>query len=122
MNNWQRIVDYCRMAMAHETTEHFRLLFLDRKNRLLAEEVQQRGTIDHAPVYPCENVKRALEIGVGALVLAHNHPSGDHTPSKEDVAMTRTIVEACRPLGIIIHDHIIIGREAIASFKDLGLI
>ena len=122
LNNWQRIVDYCRMAMAHETAEQFRLLFLDRKNRLLTEEVQQRGTIDHTPVYPREIVKRALEIGAGALVLAHNHPSGDPTPSKEDIAMTRAIVEACCPLGITVHDHIIIGREAIASFKDLGLL
>ena len=122
LNNWQRIVDYCRMAMAHKTTEHFRLLFLDRKNRLLAEEVRQRGTIDHAPVYSREIVKRALEIGAGALVLAHNHLSGDPTPSQEDIAMTRAILEACRPLGITVHDHIIIGRDSIASFKDLGLL
>lgn len=122
LNNWQRIVDYCRMAMAHETVEQFRLLFLDRKNRLLAEEVQQRGTIDHTPVYPREIVKRALEIGAGALVLAHNHPSGDPTPSKEDIAMTRTIVEACRPLGLVVHDHIVIGHKGVVSFKDLGLL
>ncbi|MDR3425385.1 MAG: DNA repair protein RadC [Alphaproteobacteria bacterium] len=122
LNNWQRIVDYCRMAMAHEPIEQFRLLFLDRKNHLLAEEVQQRGTIDHTPVYPREIVKRALEIGAGALVLAHNHPSGDPTPSKDDIAMTRAIIEACRPLGIAVHDHIIIGRDAVASFKTLGLL
>jgi DNA repair protein RadC len=108
--------------MAHETVEQFRLLFLDRKNHLLAEEVQQRGTIDHAPVYPREIVKRALEIGAGALVLAHNHPSGDPAPSKEDIAMTRSIVEACRPLGLVVHDHIVIGRDGVASFKNLGLL
>jgi DNA repair protein RadC len=121
LNNWQRIVDYCRMAMAHETIEQFRLLFLDRKNHLLAEEVQQRGTIDHTPVYPREIVKRALELGAGALVLAHNHPSGDPTPSKEDIAMTRAIIEACTPLGITVHDHIVIGHDAVVSFKSLGL-
>jgi DNA repair protein RadC len=122
LNNWQRIVDYCRMAMAHENVEQFRLLFLDRKNNLIGEEVQQRGTIDHTPVYPREVVRRALEIGAGAIVLAHNHPSGDPTPSKEDIAMTRAIVEACRPLGLIVHDHIIIGHDAVASFKNLGLL
>lgn len=122
LNNWQRIVDYCRMAMAHEGVEQFRLLFLDRKNHLLAEEVQQRGTIDHTPVYPREIVKRALEIGAGALVLAHNHPSGDPTPSKDDIAMTRAVIEACRTMGITVHDHIVIGREGVASFKTLGLL
>jgi len=122
LNNWQRIVDYCRMAMAHETIEQFRLLFLDRKNHLIGEEVQQRGTIDHTPVYPREVVKRALEIGAGAIVLAHNHPSGDPTPSKEDIAMTRAIIDACRPLGLTVHDHIIIGHSDVASFKSLGLL
>lgn len=122
LNNWQRMVDYCRMAMAHEAVEQFRLLFLDRKNRLLSEEVQQRGTIDHTPVYPREIVKRALELGAGALVLAHNHPSGDPTPSKEDIAMTRAVVDACRSLGIVVHDHVIIGRDGVASFKNLGLL
>ena len=122
LNNWQRIVDYCRMAMAHETVEQFRLLFLDRKNHLIAEEVQQRGTIDHTPVYPREVVKRALEIGAGALILAHNHPSGDPTPSKEDITMTKAIAAACLPLGITVHDHIIIGHREVASFKNLGLL
>ena len=122
LNNWQRMVDYCRMAMAHETIEQFRLLFLDRKNNLIGEEVHQRGTIDHTPVYPREVVKRALEIGAGALVLAHNHPSGDPTPSKDDIVMTQAIIEACRPLGIAVHDHIIIGRDKIVSFKSLGLL
>lgn len=122
LNNWQRMVDYCRMAMAHETIEQFRLLFLDRKNNLIGEEIHQRGTIDHTPVYPREVVKRALEIGAGALVLVHNHPSGDPTPSKDDIAMTHAIVEACRPLGLTIHDHIIIGHDKVASFKSLGLL
>ncbi len=121
LDKWQRIVDYCRMTMAHETVEQFRLLFLDRKNHLLSDEVQQRGTIDHTPAYPREVVKRALDLGAGALVLAHNHPSGNPTPSKEDIAMTRCIVEACRPLGLVVHDHIIISRQGVASFKNLGL-
>ncbi|MDD3370243.1 MAG: DNA repair protein RadC, partial [Alphaproteobacteria bacterium] len=122
LNSWQRMMDYCHMAMAHEVTEQFRLLFLDRRNYLLAEEVQQRGTIDHTPVYPREIVKRALEIGAGALVLAHNHPSGDTTPSKDDIAMTRAIIEACKPLGIVVHDHVVIGKDGMTSFKNLGLI
>lgn len=122
LNSWQRILDYCRAAMGYETKEQFRLLFLDRKNRLIHEEVQQRGTVDHTPVYPREIVQRALEVGAGALILAHNHPSGDVAPSKADIEMTRAIVDACRPLGIVIHDHIIIGRDEIASFKGLGLL
>jgi DNA repair protein RadC len=122
LNNWRRVIDYCRMAMAHETVEQFRLLFLDRKNRLLAEEVQQKGTIDHTPVYPREIVKRALEIGAGALVLVHNHPSGDPAPSKEDIAMTRDVVAACHSLGIVVHDHVIIGQNGVASFKNLGIL
>jgi len=122
LSSWQRVVDYCRAAMAHETTEQFRLLFLDRRNCLLAEEVQQRGTVDHTPVYPREIVRRALEVGAGALVLAHNHPSGDVTPSRADIDMTLAIQEACRPLDIVIHDHLVIGRDAVASFKELGLL
>ncbi|MFA6279631.1 MAG: DNA repair protein RadC [Bdellovibrionales bacterium] len=122
LDSWQRVVDYCRAAMAHEAKEHFRLLFLDRRNRLIAEEVQQRGTIDHTPVYPREIVQRALEVGAGALVLAHNHPSGDVTPSKADIDMTRAIQAACKPLDIVIHDHLIVGRDEVASFKALGLL
>ena len=116
------MVDYCRMAMAHEFIEQFRLLFLDSKNHLLAEEVQQHGPIDHTPVYLRKIVKRALEIGASALVLAHNHPSGYQTPSKEDIAMTRAIVEACLPLGITVHYHLIIGLNEVVSFKKLGLL
>lgn len=122
LSNWQRIVDYCRAVMGHETKEQFRLLFLDRKNHLIDEEIHQRGTIDHTPVYPREVVQRALEIGAGALVLVHNHPSGDLTPSKADIDMTRAIVDACKPLGIAVHDHIIIGRNDAASFKSMGLL
>ncbi|HAX92017.1 MAG TPA: hypothetical protein DCY07_07405 [Rhodospirillaceae bacterium] len=122
LSSWQRVVDYCRAAMAHEKKEQFRLLFLDRRNRLVAEEVQQRGTIDHTPVYPREIVQRALEVGAGALVLAHNHPSGDVTPSKADIEMTHAIQAACKALDITIHDHIIIGRDDVASFKSLGLL
>lgn len=122
LNNWQRIVDYCRNAMCFETKEQFRLLFLDRRNRLIAEEVQQRGTIDHTPVYPREIVQRALEVGAGALILAHNHPSGDVTPSKADIDMTRAIQAACQPLGLVIHDHIIVGHNDVASFKALGFL
>jgi DNA repair protein RadC len=122
LSNWNRLVDYCRAAMAHETKEQFRLLFLDRKNHLLAEEMHQHGTIDHTPVYPREVVQRALEVGAGALVLAHNHPSGDPQPSKADIEMTRAIADACRPLGITIHDHIIIGKSEVVSFKAMGLL
>ncbi len=122
LNSWQRIVDYCRAALAHENKEQLRLLFLDRKNHLLAEEKHQHGTIDHTPVYPREVIQRALEVGAGALVLVHNHPSGDPQPSKDDIEMTRALDEACRLLGITIHDHIIIGGEKIASFKALGLL
>lgn len=122
LNNWQRVVDYCRDAMSCETKEQFRLLFLDRRNRLIAEEVQQRGTVDHTPVYPREIVQRALEVGAGALILVHNHPSGDVTPSKADIDMTRLIQKACEPLGLVIHDHIIVGRDDLSSFKTLGLL
>lgn len=122
LSNWQRIVDYCRAAMGHETHEQFRLLFLDRKNYLLHEEVHQRGTIDHTPVYPREVVQRALEVGAGAIILAHNHPSGDLQPSKTDIEMTRAIIDACRPLGIAIHDHIIIARDNVVSFKGMGIL
>lgn len=122
LNSWQRIVDYCRAAMAHEAQEQFRLLFLDRKNQLLGDEVHQRGTIDHAAIYPREVIRRALEVGAGALVLVHNHPSGDPQPSREDIVLTKAIVEACGPLGIVIHDHLIIGHQDVASFKNLGLL
>jgi DNA repair protein RadC len=122
LNSWQRIVDYCRAAMAHDIKEQFRLLFLNRKNLLLFDEVHQSGTIDHAAVYPREVVKRALEVGAGALILVHNHPSGDARPSTADIDLTRAIVAACQPLDIAVHDHLIIGKSDVASFKNLGLL
>jgi len=122
LNHWDRVLDYCRSSMGHLEKEEFRLLFLDRRNRLIAEEVMQKGTIDHTPVYPREVVQRALEVGAGALILMHNHPSGDLTPSKSDINLTREIVLACKPLDISIHDHLIIGGNEIASFKELGLL
>jgi DNA repair protein RadC len=122
LTNWQQLLDYCHSALAHEKTEQFRILFLDRKNVLIADEVQQRGTIDHTPVYPREVVKRALELGAAALILVHNHPSGDPKPSRDDIEMTREIRKAAEALGISIHDHLVIGRKGHASFRSLGLL
>jgi DNA repair protein RadC len=122
LTNWQQLLDYCHAALAHEKTEQFRILFLDRKNVLIADEVQQRGTIDHTPVYPREVVKRALDLGAAALILVHNHPSGDPKPSRDDIEMTREIAKAAEALGISIHDHLVIGRKGHASFRSLGLL
>ena len=122
LTNWQQLIDYCHAALAHEKTEQFRILFLDRKNVLIADEVQQRGTIDHTPVYPREVVKRALALNAAALILVHNHPSGDPKPSREDIEMTREIKAAAGALGIAIHDHLVIGRKGHASFRSLGLL
>jgi DNA repair protein RadC len=108
--------------MAFAEKEHFRVLFLDKRNQLIADEVQQTGTVDHTPVYPREVVKRALELSATAVVLVHNHPSGDPTPSRADIAMTKSIVEVARPLGIEVHDHIIVGKDGHASLKGLKLI
>jgi DNA repair protein RadC len=121
LTSWSSVSDYCRTAMAFAEKEQFRLLFLDRRNALIADEVQQSGTIDHTPVYPREVVKRALELSASALILVHNHPSGDPTPSAADIKMTREIVEVAKPLGIVVHDHIIVGREGHASLKGLKL-
>jgi len=107
--------------MAYEPVEQFRILFLDRKNMLIADEVQQRGTVDHTPVYPREVVKRALELSATAIILVHNHPSGDPTPSRADIEMTKQVVDTATPLGIAIHDHIIIGKEGHVSLKGLKL-
>ena len=112
---------YVRTVLAHEPREQFRVLFLDRKNQLIADEVMNRGTVDHAPVYPREVVRRALELAASALILVHNHPSGDPTPSKADVEMTRLVVEAARSLGLGVHDHLVVGRDGVASLKALGL-
>lgn len=122
LTNWQQLIDYCHAALAHEKTEQFRILFLDRKNVLIADEVQQRGTIDHTPVYPREVVKRALALNAAALILVHNHPSGDPKPSRDDIEMTREIKAASEALGIAIHDHLVIGRKGHASFRSLGLL
>jgi DNA repair protein RadC len=121
LGSWQKVLDYCRAALAHEKTERLHLLFLDRKNTLIADEVHQRGTVDHTPVYPREVVKRALELEASAIILVHNHPSGDPTPSRDDVEITRAIVEAAEPLGVAVHDHLIIGHAAHASLKSMGL-
>ena len=121
LSSWSALLDYCRSAMQFERKEQFRVLFLDSKNRLIADEVMGRGTIDRAPVYPREIIKRALELESTALILAHNHPSGDPTPSQSDIDMTKEIVQACKAIRVSVHDHLIIGRENIASFKTLGL-
>jgi len=122
LSSWSNVIDYCRTTMAFADKEQFRVLFLDKRNRLIADEVQQVGTIDHTPVYPREVVKRALELSATALILVHNHPSGDPTPSQADIQMTQTIIDVARPLGIAVHDHIIVGKDGHASFKSLRLI
>jgi DNA repair protein RadC len=122
LSSWSALTDYLHSAMARETNEQFRLLFLDRKNRLIGDEIQARGTVDHTPVYVREVVKRALELSATALILVHNHPSGDTTPSRADIEMTRDIARAAAPLGVTIHDHIIIGRGEPASLRALGLL
>jgi DNA repair protein RadC len=122
MSSWGQVLEYCRAAMGYEDREQFRILFLDKKNRLIADELQQTGTVDHTPVYVREVVKRAVELSASALILVHNHPSGDPTPSRADVDMTRMIIDAAKPLGIQVHDHVIVGREGHASLKGLKLI
>jgi len=122
LNSWTRLMDYCQATMAHETREHFRILFLNKKNELIADEIQQSGTVDHTPAYPREIMKRALEVGATALILVHNHPSGDPSPSKADVEMTQAIKAAGAPFSILIHDHIIVSRNGASSFKTMGLL
>jgi len=122
LGSWSQLVDYCRAQMAFEAIEQFRILFLDKKNRLIADEVQQTGTVDHTPVYPREVIKRSLELGATALILVHNHPSGDPSPSAADVRMTREIEAIAKPLGITLHDHIIVGKSGHASLRGLKLI
>jgi DNA repair protein RadC len=122
IGSWDKLVDYCRAAMAHETVEQLRLLFLDRKNALIADEVQQRGTVDHTPVYVREVVKRALELGASALIIVHNHPSGDPTPSRGDIEMTQQVKDALDKIGIALHDHVVIGRHGHESFRAKGLL
>jgi DNA repair protein RadC len=121
LSSWSQVIEYCRAAMAFEKKEQFRILFLDRKNRLIADEVQQEGTVDHTPVYIREVVKRALELSASAIVLVHNHPSGDPTPSRADIEMTKQIIAAAQPLGVMVHDHVIIARDGHVSFKGSRL-
>ncbi|MGB8632051.1 MAG: DNA repair protein RadC [Xanthobacteraceae bacterium] len=122
LSSWSSVLDYCRTAQAFADREQFRVLFLDKRNQLIADEVQQTGTVDHAPVYPREVVKRALELSATAIILVHNHPSGDPTPSHADIQMTQQIMAVASPLGIAVHDHLIVGREGHASLKGLKLI
>jgi len=122
LSSWSALLDYCTAVMARSQNEEFRVLFLDRKNCLIADEVQNRGTVDHTPVYPREIIKRALELTASAVILVHNHPSGDPTPSRADIDMTREIAQAAKALRIAVHDHLVIGRHGHASFKSLGLL
>ena len=122
LSSWDKVIAYLRVKLVEEKTERFHILFLDVKNTLIADEVQQRGTVNHTPVYPREVVKRALELGASAIIMVHNHPSGNPTPSKADIEMTREVREAAAKLGIVLHDHVIVGREGESSFKSMGLL
>jgi len=122
LGSWDKVLAYCRARLAHERTERFHLLFLDRKNRLIADQAQQEGTVDHTPIYPREVVKAALEMGACALILVHNHPSGDPSPSQQDIETTRAVIAAAKPLGIDVHDHIVVDKQGHASLRSLGLI
>lgn len=122
LNSWTRLMDYCQATMAHETKEHFRIIFLNKKNEIIADEIQNSGTVDHTPAYPREVMKRALELAATAIILVHNHPSGDPRPSEADVDMTNQIIRAAEPFNIVIHDHIIVSKNGYSSFKNLGLI
>ena len=122
ISSWDELMRYCKTVMAYRETEQFRILFLDRKNVLIADEEQAKGTVDHVPVYPREVAKRALELNASAVILVHNHPSGDPTPSKADITMTAEIETACQAIGVAVHDHVVIGKETDASFRALGLV
>jgi DNA repair protein RadC len=122
ISSWEALMTYCKTVMAYRETEQFRILFLDQKNTLIADEAQAKGTVNHVPVYPREVAKRALEINSTAIILVHNHPSGDPTPSRADIEMTEQIAVACEAIGVTIHDHVIIGKEKDTSFRSLGLI
>ncbi|MGD0419608.1 MAG: DNA repair protein RadC [Xanthobacteraceae bacterium] len=122
LSSWPAVLDYCRSAQAFADRKQFRVIFLDKRNQLIADELQQVGTVDHTPVYPREVVKRALELSATAIILVHNHPSGDPTPSRADIQMTQQIIAVAKPLGISVHDHIIVGKEGHASLKGLKLI
>src|SRR5713101_5505683 len=122
LSSWNDVIDYCRTSMAFADKEQFRILFLDKRNQLISDEVQQVGTVDHTPVYPREVIKRALELSATAILLVHNHPSGDPTPSQADIQMTKAIIDIASPLGIAVHDHLIVGKNGHASMKGLRLI
>ncbi len=122
LSSWETVINYCRAAMAFADKEQFRILFLDKRNQLIADEVQQVGTIDHTPVYPREVIKRALELSSSAIIMVHNHPSGDPSPSQADVQMTKSVIDIAGPLGITVHDHIVIAKNGHASMKGLRLI
>ena len=121
ISSWTALLDYVRAAVQHEPREQFRVLFLDKKNQLIRDEVMNRGTVDHAPVYPREVVRRALELSASAVILVHNHPSGDPSPSAADIAVTKEVVAAARTLGVAVHDHLIVGRHGVESLKGRGL-
>ena len=121
ISSWTALLAYVRVALQHEPREQFRVLYLDKKNQLILDEIQNRGTVDHAPVYPREVVRRGVEDSAAAMILVHNHPSGDPTPSRADIDMTRQIILAAKSLGLEVHDHLIVGREGVTSFKQLGL-
>lgn len=121
LSSWTAVLNYCRTTMAFSEKEQFTIIFLDKRNQVIADEVQQTGTVDHTPVYPREVIKRALELSASAVILVHNHPSGDPTPSHADIQMTKSIVEIAKPLGISVHDHIIVGKDGHASLKGLRL-
>lgn len=121
ISSWTALLAYVRLSLQHEPREQFRVLYLDKKNQLILDEIQNRGTVDHAPVYPREVVRRALELSASAMIIVHNHPSGDPTPSRADIDMTKQVIEAAGALSLTVHDHLIVGREGVASFKQLGL-
>ena len=121
ISSWTALLSYVRIALQHEPREQFRVLYLDHKNQLIRDETQNRGTVDHAPVYPREVVRRGLELNSKAMIIVHNHPSGDPTPSRADIEMTKQVIEAAKSLEIQVHDHLIVGRHGVTSFKQLGL-
>lgn len=122
IQSWSALLDYCKLAMGKSKIEEFRVLFLNHRHSLIADEVMQKGTVNHTPVYPREIVKRALELGASAIILLHNHPSGDPTPSKSDIDITQKVVEACNTVNVSVHDHVIVTENGHYSFKSFGLI
>ncbi len=122
LSSWDKLLDYCRIRLAHLPHEQFHLLFLDRRNALIASEIQQKGTVDHTPVYPREVVKRALELNASAIIMVHNHPSGDPSPSRADIEMTRQVRDAAKGVAITLHDHLVIGKTGHCSLKAMGLL